>query len=387
MAKQLQLTIPKPCHEDWDVMTPADKGRFCGSCQKQVVDFSTMSDRQVAEFFKKPRTGSVCGRFMSDQLEREIEIPKKRIPWVKYFFHFALPAFLLSIKSSSAKAQGEVKIRKTETPIKNNLERPKLIGDTILMDEIIVLAQAKQPTGKDFSIYPKVENSQLTNLLSGRFGCFVVPMKKELLDIAKVRDLSVSALYKNITGSVVDETGASVPGATIKIKDTRIGVLADNNGKFILNIKEGTTLLVTGAGLEPAEFQVREERSIEIVVRKAWVGEVAVVVGKRKNDKQENSTQLHFLNVDTAQNFFKVFPNPIIAGTSVTIEAKKIKEGNYTLQLLNQSGQSIHRKEIWVDGKGRYINMNVPVVAGGSYFLVLTNEKTGKKYSEKIIIQ
>jgi hypothetical protein len=62
-----------------------------------------MSDRQVAEFFKKPSTGSVCGRFMTDQLERDIEIPKKRIPWLKYFFQFAIPAFLVSIRASRKK--------------------------------------------------------------------------------------------------------------------------------------------------------------------------------------------------------------------------------------------------------------------------------------------
>ena len=97
MGKKIQLSVPKPCHEDWDAMTPVDKGKFCGSCQKQVVDFSNMSDREVAVFFKKPSTGSVCGRFMTDQLERDLEIPKKRIPWLKYFFQFVIPAFLVCV--------------------------------------------------------------------------------------------------------------------------------------------------------------------------------------------------------------------------------------------------------------------------------------------------
>src|SRR5688572_33325629 len=93
MRKKIQLSIPKPCHENWDAMTPVEKGRFCGSCQKQVVDFSHMTDREIAMFFKKPTTGSVCGRFMEDQLNRDMEIPKKRIPWLKYFFTIGLPAF------------------------------------------------------------------------------------------------------------------------------------------------------------------------------------------------------------------------------------------------------------------------------------------------------
>ena len=70
MSKPFQLTIPKPCHEDWNKMQPEEKGKFCGSCQKQVVDFSNMNDRQVAEFFKKPSDGSVCGRPTGDTAHR-----------------------------------------------------------------------------------------------------------------------------------------------------------------------------------------------------------------------------------------------------------------------------------------------------------------------------
>src|SRR5690349_7222648 len=98
MADKIQLTINDPCHEYWDKMTPSDKGRFCDSCQKQVVDFTNMSDRDIAQFFKKPSTGSLCGRFMKDQLDRDLEIPRKRIPWVKYFFQIAIPSFLASTK-------------------------------------------------------------------------------------------------------------------------------------------------------------------------------------------------------------------------------------------------------------------------------------------------
>ncbi|ANE52911.1 T9SS type A sorting domain-containing protein [Flavisolibacter tropicus] len=100
--KKFNLTIPKPCHENWDQMTPEDKGRFCGSCQKTVVDFTNMSDRELAAFFKKS-VGSVCGRFHQDQLNREITVPKKRIPWLRYFFHIAWPAFIVMLKSCGPK--------------------------------------------------------------------------------------------------------------------------------------------------------------------------------------------------------------------------------------------------------------------------------------------
>jgi len=76
MRNQLQISIPTPCHENWQDMTVADKGRFCASCQKNVVDFTQSSDRQIAEVFKKD--GDVCGRFLKSQLERELVVPKEK---------------------------------------------------------------------------------------------------------------------------------------------------------------------------------------------------------------------------------------------------------------------------------------------------------------------
>ena len=52
MKTSILLHIPEPCHENWDAMTPQDKGRHCQSCNKIVVDFSVMTDRQVLDYFK-----------------------------------------------------------------------------------------------------------------------------------------------------------------------------------------------------------------------------------------------------------------------------------------------------------------------------------------------
>jgi hypothetical protein len=92
-------------------MTPSDEGKFCGSCQQTVIDFSNMSDRQLVEFFKRP-SSSVCGRVHNEQLNRDIIIPKKRIPWIRYFFQFTWPAFVLFLKSCNIKdnVEGKAKV-------------------------------------------------------------------------------------------------------------------------------------------------------------------------------------------------------------------------------------------------------------------------------------
>src|SRR5882724_4735523 len=136
MSKHIQLNIADPCHENWDNMTPATRGKFCGSCQKQVIDFSNMSDREVAQFFKRPSTGSVCGRFMQDQLDRSIQIPKKRIPWVKYFFQFALPAFLVSC---GARTQGKIKVDESKTEIATKSTCSPTVGIISMESETIAI--------------------------------------------------------------------------------------------------------------------------------------------------------------------------------------------------------------------------------------------------------
>ncbi|RNI30303.1 hypothetical protein EFA69_12520 [Rufibacter immobilis] len=65
----LTVTIPQPCREDWNTMTPQHQGRFCQSCQKTVVDFTAMSDAEVVEWLTKQLENG-CGKFREDQLNR-----------------------------------------------------------------------------------------------------------------------------------------------------------------------------------------------------------------------------------------------------------------------------------------------------------------------------
>jgi len=65
----MKIDIKEPCHENWEAMTPNQQGAFCGSCQKDVVDFSKMSLQGIKNFFSKPQNGKVCGRFEEKQLQ------------------------------------------------------------------------------------------------------------------------------------------------------------------------------------------------------------------------------------------------------------------------------------------------------------------------------
>jgi hypothetical protein len=56
-----QVQIAAPCHADWDEMVGDDRVRFCGQCEKNVYNLSSMP-REEAEAFLVEREGKVCVR-------------------------------------------------------------------------------------------------------------------------------------------------------------------------------------------------------------------------------------------------------------------------------------------------------------------------------------
>jgi TonB-linked SusC/RagA family outer membrane protein len=86
------------------------------------------------------------------------------------------------------------------------------------------------------------------------------------------------AQNRMITGTVTDEKGDPLPGASVTIKGTRTGVSADNTGQFRISAKTGDVLVVSGAGLEPTEATVGSGSTISIQVRRIVLTGTEVVV-------------------------------------------------------------------------------------------------------------
>lgn len=67
----MKITIPKPCHEDWNKMTPKEQGSFCSSCAKIVVDFTKMKKEEIKQYFIDKKEEKTCGRFTVNQLYKK----------------------------------------------------------------------------------------------------------------------------------------------------------------------------------------------------------------------------------------------------------------------------------------------------------------------------
>lgn len=343
MPTKIQLDVSSPCHEDWNQMTDAEKGKFCNSCQKHVVDFTGMSDEQLIAFFRKPTSGSVCGRFMSDQLRRDIALPKKRIPWFKYFFQFALPAFVLSLKA------------------KGQMSSTKVIGDTVITY---------------VSLIPSVHKELPELLIKSR----------------------------TINGRVIDINDHPVPFASIIVGDRGIGFAADSNGYFQLDrswLTGSSSIMISSVGFESKTIAVNTILfNKELIVRMNVQNELDEVVVKSFGSYKWFTGRLGGLSFVVSipainavvsslvtQDSVKVYPNPVSSGNPVTIEVLKSGKQQTTVEVFSASGQAVYSTQINMNSNAWKASVSLPKLTPGVYVMRISRGENKKPYSTKMVIQ
>lgn len=367
MKKKLQLSIQDPCHENWNEMSPAERGRFCGSCRKTVVDFSGMNDAQVLAVFRKPSTGSVCGRFYSDQLDRPLEPPRRRTPWLRYLLSLMVPAFLIS-RAGAQRTMGKIAVQERDT--------------------------TRYPVGHEIKTLGMVLPTEILPVKPDTV------QKKEPL-ITKVK----------VNGRIVDEDGQPLPGATVTVMQSGKMLHADQEGRFrLIAAKDQLVELVcTAVGFEktlyayPFTLQYSSEVDITIRMEKRIVGLDEVLLSSIVCGRELSGVVglVSEIEVDTLAlptvspppkpedpliPGARFFPNPALKGQSFYISLEKPEAGDYELQWIDVQGRVVERRRFRLDEKMPKVESRVPVVSPGTYFAVLINRKNGKRYSEKIII-
>lgn len=153
MERNLKITIPKPCHEDWNKMTLKENNRFCLSCSKTVIDFTTMLPDEIQHFFVQNQNKKICGRFKSEQLEGLIiQIPSRVLhTQTQYHKMFLLALFIAmgtTLFSCQDKNGNKQKIDKVEVVEENVLEKNITTGKA-LRGENEIPPPPLPPTKKD----------------------------------------------------------------------------------------------------------------------------------------------------------------------------------------------------------------------------------------------
>ena len=86
---------------------------------------------------------------------------------------------------------------------------------------------------------------------------------------------------KVITGTVTDDTKQALPGASVIVKGTTIGIITDIDGKFSLKVPENAkTLVVSFVGMVPQEIEIGTKTTFNVLLVQETIGlEEVVAVG------------------------------------------------------------------------------------------------------------
>ena len=185
----LKITIPEPCSEDWNQMTPTQKGAFCKSCAKEVVDFTSTSKSELARKIKHGQ--NLCGRFKASQLNTQLPSVSRS----KFQRNAAMLGFTSLLSLSNPLAAQEKKANDTIF-----ISTGPVIKDTVSCTD---LKPAPPPVVGRIKVEPQANHSI------------------------------------TIKGTVGDGEMA-LPGVTIKLLGTEIETYSDFDGLYTLSVTKAT---------------------------------------------------------------------------------------------------------------------------------------------------
>tara|TARA_R110000787_G_scaffold84610_1_gene181217 strand:- start:911 stop:2035 length:1125 start_codon:yes stop_codon:yes gene_type:complete len=315
MKKAITICIPEPCHEDWNKMTPTDKGKFCSECTKEVFDFTKVTDEELVK--RVANNEKVCGRFNSSQLNREMKLERKSgFSLAPVAASFLLPFTLFA----SSKKENT----KKDTPIFKEY-KSLYIGSLHKVAEnkmqITTTGKIVDENGKPISnVIIYVKNTELIELSGLRGDYKIKSANDEILVFEKegfisqeiiikrnseIRDIvlkkvvitflvgKISSHEKDsvitkkqdlnkitIKGAVVDDAGLPLPGVNIIVKGTTIGTQTDFDGNYKLEAEKEQILIFSYVGFKTEEVtlsNINNKIDLQMQMSEELMGEIIVL--------------------------------------------------------------------------------------------------------------
>ena len=101
-------------------------------------------------------------------------------------------------------------------------------------------------------------------------------LKKMFLSFALLLMSTIMYAQTEISGTVVDATGESVIGATVKEKGTSNGTVTDFDGNFTLKVNEGAILVISYIGYQTQEVPAQQGMKVTLKDDSELLKEVVV---------------------------------------------------------------------------------------------------------------
>ncbi len=190
-------------------------------------------------------------------------------------------------------------------------------------------------------------------------------------------------------------------GATVKILPDKkniepIVLIADKNGEADLSSlkdKQEYTMEVSCIGYKTKTIRISKtenNRPVELEKDFKRMGEVIVVTYSSQCGHScgcicYTTRQANYNDVQKSDAVnFAVYPNPSAISGTVTVNLSRPMEGK--ISIVNAAGQTVQALNI-ADNNTLISGIKLNVVTAGIYFIRLTDAKTKKTFSQKLIIQ
>lgn len=142
MHQKTTLSITTPCSEKFDNFLQTEKGGFCATCQKEVIDFRNWPDEAIANHFKNT-THKTCGFFAEEQLKSYSHSNVQEITPTKSYFNLGIASFsllsLLAAGTATAQTKEKAEIVQTPNQQKENPQTEGILVKGVVSDDVAPL--------------------------------------------------------------------------------------------------------------------------------------------------------------------------------------------------------------------------------------------------------
>ncbi|MDO6471326.1 carboxypeptidase-like regulatory domain-containing protein [Maribacter sp. 1_MG-2023] len=204
MKSTLTIDVKEPCKENFTNFSKTEKGGFCQSCEKEVIDFTNFSDTELVNYLSNSKK-KTCGMFKASQLK-------------SYETH-------------------------TLQTMNNSMFHK---GIAMMSFSLLALCATEVKGQETASIEPTIE---LVSSLEGVVGKVQIVQEKH-----------------TVTGTIVDEANEPLPGVNVVLKGTTIGTQTDFDGKFEFpqQLVQNDILVLSFIGYETKTYKVAANGSSNI---------------------------------------------------------------------------------------------------------------------------
>lgn len=176
----------------------------------------------------------------------------------------ALLFFLTLLQTSASVFSQQVTYKKADVRINEVFaEITKQTGYNIIWSPAQVSGLAKVDANFNHTPLPDVLKKLLAKTpLQFEIGDKTIVISEKPLK-TKERQSEPTVADITVTGTVKDTKGITIPGATVSVSgNMKLGTVTDNNGNFVLTLKEGSVITISSVGFISQKFTITKDTKV-----------------------------------------------------------------------------------------------------------------------------